>query len=262
MMRPPPFHCLFCLSTQEAFTRQEHPIPESLGNDDLILPAGFVCDSCNQYFGAKLEQEVLNKAPFGIERVAQAVRNKRGKLPKIVNRNVELQSTGFWDRFVFRSDPPHDHITRLRDGRMLLHPEWANPNAIVRFLLKIGLELAILSPEVDPYAEVFNAARVCARRGRQAEKWDFALGLYPNRGDLLTATRVDEYGPLETRQIYQYGLGFMPSGDLMFSFIYATSVFAVNLSRPPTLEYIMGFNDCNEFSLDTRWNLFAKPSFA
>lgn len=29
---------------------EEHIIPKSLGNDDLILEKGTICDACNNYF--------------------------------------------------------------------------------------------------------------------------------------------------------------------------------------------------------------------
>jgi hypothetical protein len=46
--RTPPFECLFCRTRDRSgFTRVEHAIPESLGNDDFVIPAGFVCDVCN-----------------------------------------------------------------------------------------------------------------------------------------------------------------------------------------------------------------------
>ena len=249
-----PFHCLFCLSSKGPFTKQEHPIPESLGNDDMILPPGYVCDSCNQYFGAAIEQEALAKAPFSVARVAQAIRNKKGRYPIVSGSGLCLQSSGYWDRFLLRSDPPHRHMRLLRDGRLVLNPQWVHPQLFVRFLLKIGLEISVLSREVNPYTPNFDAARLCARRGCKAKEWDFAFGLYPNRDDLVTFTRSDEIGPLETRQIYQWEMGVMESGDVMFNFIYETMIFAVNLSRPPACEYILGFNLRNDFSIHSRWS--------
>ena len=255
-MNRPPYKCLYCLSKDNTFLRQEHPIPESLGNDDTILPPGYVCDPCNQYFGSKLEQTVLFKAPFGIERVAQAIKSKKGKYPLIENGPLGLKSTGYWDHFIFCSEPPHSSLLRLPDGQIALDPEWASPNEIARFLLKMGLGLLAIEDDNVPYDPAFNAARCCARFGQDAENWDFALGLYPDRKELTTFIRYDQIGPLETRQIYQYGIGVMASGDMMFSFVFATSVFAINLSRQSALEYILGFNNGNSFNLTSRWQLF------
>lgn len=82
------------------------------------------------------------------------------------------------------------------------------------------------------------------------------MGINPSKDSIVESTRVDDIGPLETRQIYQYGLGGMPNGDVIFVFVYATMVFSVNLSRRTTLEYILSFNDSNSFVMNSRWNLF------
>jgi len=226
-----------------------------MGNDDTILPLGFVCDPCNQYFGSKLEQQILQRAPFGVERVAQAIKSKKGRYPRVGNSALELQSTGYWDRFTVRSNSPHSSLVRLPNGTMVLNPQWATPNELARFLLKVGLGLLALADTVDPYAATFDAARSCARFSRKVANWDFALGLYPNRSKLTTLIRSDHLGPLETRQIYQYELGIVNSGDVILNFVFATNVFAVNLSRPPILEYVIEFNRFNSFSLKSRWQL-------
>ena len=228
----------------------------------MILPPGCVCDPCNQYFGSKLEKPVLDHAPFSVSRVSQAVRNKQGRQPLLEGYGLTLQSTGFWDRFLLASDPPHNHLMPLRGGRLVLNATWAKPEHIARFLLKMGLELLITSNDVDAYAGQFDPARNCARYGRLADKWDFAMGVYPDAEALVIDVRVDEIGPLETRQIFQYGAGVMESGDVIFSFMYGTFCFAVNLSRLPILEYILGFNARNTFALDSRWKLFPRKKRA
>jgi hypothetical protein len=121
----------------------------------------------------------------------------------------------------------------------------------------MGLELLVLGEGADPFCVSFNAARECARYGRLAAKWEFAIGLYPNRDDLVIAVREDELGPLETRQIYSYAAGIMQSGDVTFSFTYETFVFGINLSRPTAQEYIEQFNALNNFELESRWKLFS-----
>src|SRR5260370_11045731 len=94
-VRMPPYQCLFCRQNDSFdFTRVEHPIPESLGNDNETLPAGFVCDTCNQYFGSKIEARMLAAPPFNIERTAQAIRTKKRKLPTYVDHDFVLASTG------------------------------------------------------------------------------------------------------------------------------------------------------------------------
>jgi hypothetical protein len=71
--------CLFCLS-EGPFT-VEHVIPESLGNDDLVLE-GQVCSGCNNHF-SKLEEFVLQKTPIAFWKTHLGIRSKRGKLSSI-----------------------------------------------------------------------------------------------------------------------------------------------------------------------------------
>jgi len=61
--------------------------------------------------------------------------------------------------------------------------------------------------------------------------------------------------------VYEFQLGGLHSGDVIFQFMYSTMLFGVNLSRPPALEYIMGFNERNSFALESRWKLFPKRNW-
>jgi hypothetical protein len=235
----------------------EHPIPESLGNDDLTLSVGVVCDACNQYFGAKLESRVLAAPPFGVERVGQAIRTKRGRLPKYEEEGLVLVSTGFWDRVLVVAPDPSDCSKARRvlsDRIVYTTAPPGHEDLLARFLLKVGLELATLGNGVDLYGSAFDSARRCARFGELATRWDIAYGRHPGRQELKISSRVDEFGPLETRQIYQYEIGIMPSGDLVFCFVFVNHVFACNLSRPSITEYLLGFNARNRVSLRSRWH--------
>jgi len=251
-----PFKCLYCNSTAGTFLSVEHPIPESLGNDEIVLPKGRVCDTCNRYFGVKLEEPILRKAPFGVERIMQAIKSKKGKYPTLQNDHFSLKSSGYWDGLILESNIPHQWMTLLPDGRLILNPEWAAPNEIVRFLIKMGLGLLANGGEIDIFDSSYDAARECARFGRDADKWEFGMGIYPRREDLVKAVQHDKIGPLETRQIYQYEIGVMDSGDVMFSFLFATMAFVVNLSSFSSENYILGFNQMNEFKIESRWDLF------
>lgn len=104
-MRLPINKCLFCLTVEGPFTSDEHPIPESLGNDDLVLPPGFICDPCNQYFGSKLEQPVLSLAPFAVERISLNVL-KKGRVPTFSEgKHYTLHPTGFRDTVILTGQP-------------------------------------------------------------------------------------------------------------------------------------------------------------
>jgi len=236
----------------------EHPIPESLGNDDLTLDPGFVCDPCNQYFGSKLESKILAAPPFSVERTSQAIRTKKRRAPKYEGNGFTIVSTGYWDTvFVVATD-----VTDCQGANRILSEKilWVTPpqgyaDLLARFLLKIGLELLVFADDCNAYRETFDPARACSRFGAGASEWDVAYGQYPHRERLMLSSRMDDFGRLETRQIYQYEMGMMASGDVVLCFAFVNHVFACNLSRPTLTEYLLGFNAKNEFALQSRWRV-------
>lgn len=247
----PPFRCLFCLTTAGPFLRIEHPIPESLGNDDIQLAPGFVCDPCNEYFGAKVEQRVLNSPPFSIERMAVSVPTKKGLLPTFRRKDgFNLTATGWYKSIAgdFAPGTLHRHPS---GGSILFVPSFKGDDIyMLRLLLKMGLELLLTGDrDVDPYSPAFNNARRIARHGTPGAKWTFAYGTYPREDDLVISEREDEFSPILKTQLYEFSLGILPGGEVGFSFIYRTHVFACMLDTPDVRPYSEPFNRLNEFHL-------------
>lgn len=254
----PPFKCLFCLTQKGPFLRVEHPIPESLGNDEIYLKPGFVCDFCNQYFGSKVEQKVLDSPPFAIERTAAIVKTKKGKLPKFQrNPDLSLFTTGYKDKLIFAIPPSEyfginpKHFFPDNAGNIILRlaPKKDEDFYAIRLLLKMGLELLLWNNEVNPYDCRFNDARNYARYAATGTSWEMGYAIYPRREDLNISQRFDEYGCLITHHLYQYEIGQMFGGDFCFCFIYRQHIFVCNLSSPSLREYITGFNSLNSFSM-------------
>lgn len=75
--------CIFCKNDSSNSKSVEHIIPESLGNKKNTLSKGIVCDSCNNYFGNKIEKNVLEMAYFKSLRGRIMIENKKGKIPRI-----------------------------------------------------------------------------------------------------------------------------------------------------------------------------------
>src|SRR5258707_551446 len=122
-MRVPPHKCLFCLQTEVLFTRLEHPIPESLGNDEWVLPRGYVCDRCNQYFGSKVENRVINEPPFVMERLSFVVKSKKGRVPIYkAGPGLRLLSSGSADTALIHAEADYiDHYrSKLTAGRFII----------------------------------------------------------------------------------------------------------------------------------------------
>jgi len=75
--------CIFCKKDSSNSKSVEHIIPESLGNKRNILAKGVVCDSCNNYFGNKIEKKILDMPYFKSLRGRVLIGNKKGKIPRI-----------------------------------------------------------------------------------------------------------------------------------------------------------------------------------
>lgn len=247
-MKTPPYQCLFCSTTTGLFTRVEHPIPESLGNDSLLIEPGFICDSCNQYFGVKVESYVLNAVPFGVERVRANVRTKKGKCATFTSPHIKLYPTGFKDSVVFSASLEYWNLMQ-KNSLIVLPHSIENDALLTRLLLKIGLELLLTTDDYNPYDSQFDKARKFARSPAKGAEWQLAYGLYPSPDDLIISWREDEISPLITHQLYQYEMGLMQNGDLIFSFMYATHYYACNLIRPIISEYKDEFNTINNFKI-------------
>jgi hypothetical protein len=61
----------------------EHVVPASLQNKAMILRAGVVCDSCNNYFSREVEAPFLNSPAIRLLRHDQGLQSKRGRIPTI-----------------------------------------------------------------------------------------------------------------------------------------------------------------------------------
>lgn len=75
--------CLFCKQDSSNTKSVEHIIPESLGNKTMILPCGYVCDKCNNYFAIKVEKPFMELPEIRQLRFQEMIPNKKNKIPKM-----------------------------------------------------------------------------------------------------------------------------------------------------------------------------------
>nr|WP_290223869.1 HNH endonuclease [Trichocoleus desertorum] len=198
-----PYKCLFCFRADASFEKIEHPIPESLGNDDWILPKGFVCDECNQYFGSKVENRVISEPPFILERLGYVIKSKKGRLPKYeARKGLHLISSGFTDTLLFVAEEEcveHYHNV-LRRKPFLVYQSEKAASHIARFLLKVGLE-AMINSGINPYDSKFDAARDHARRGKFGNRWQVGYGVYLGGGQTYPEARAVKPSSLSTVKV-------------------------------------------------------------
>jgi hypothetical protein len=151
--------CLFCRLSDGGFTSKEHVFPESLGNTELILPPGVVCDRCNNQVLSALDQTLCDFMPFSLMRTIRGIPSKSGKLPRFRAGQGTIDhvpSVGGADpTLVFQPNGREQmlrEVERFPDGRVRLEFKGGGGKRMTaryaaelsRALLKSGLECAWL----------------------------------------------------------------------------------------------------------------------
>lgn len=179
-------NCIFCNSPNPKSV--EHVIPESLGNDDLVL-VDEVCGACNAAFSA-VENYVLSKTPVAVWRTLLGIKTKKGKLPR-VDLSQPAFDKGVWaDRHAWHDNgitfeshidgstsvdiADNSVLKGIMDGeksgfRFVVTPKVLH--LLGRFLAKIGIELLCTSDHYDPRGDRFKDCRKYARYGSQNSLW-------------------------------------------------------------------------------------------
>jgi len=240
--------CLFCESNGP-FATTDHIIPESLGNDDLLL-AGEVCDGCQRYFGKEVEKYVLEKTPIGMWRALLGIQSKKGKLPS-VDLSLPERSRGLLpeksahhdNRVGFTAhedgstsiDIDNSEIMRaILDGsktdlRFVLSPK--HLVQIGRFLGKIAIELHCLSDAIRARHERYNALRRYSRFGITEDIWPIFHCTIGSLSELCQFEQDDE-GVLQHSLCYQYALADGPGGYELFSLRVGTDQWTLCTNNP------------------------------
>jgi HNH endonuclease len=200
--------CLFCKCPSHEAKSVEHIIPESLGNirgnRRYLLPAGVVCDSCNNYFSRDVEGPLLSHRSFRNLRAWYQIPTKKKRLPTLVgthigtNIQIGLRAAKQGDELVFgaysvipeRSSDTDQLIGALSssatDGGFCFVLGDPPPAKLMsRFLAKMALEAHWLrfNPDLvdhlidDPH---YDRIRDWARRGNNYVDWPFSSRrIYP-----------------------------------------------------------------------------------
>lgn len=147
----PPSECIFCLGTEGGFTAEEHVIPEALGNDEILLPRGIVCDKCNSGVLSVLDQALTLFEPIAFLRVFFVPHTKSGNLPSADFGNLAIEKTAPRNLRFTAKDKTGDvqEVEELSDGWVhwkmeLTGKKKFDPRLLGRALCKIGLELVAL----------------------------------------------------------------------------------------------------------------------
>ncbi len=166
--------CIFCKSTTNEFSSEEHIIPETLGNHDLVLPPGYVCNKCNNEMLARLDNALMAYPPIAIQRIYYTPYNKDGKRP----------SGQFGDMTITKTRPLHLHvqtkdetseafniIENMADGSVRFRLNYKfkyqlDAKLLARAIYKIGLEMVALTEGRDAAcSDKYDQARAFVLKG-------------------------------------------------------------------------------------------------
>ena len=240
--------CLFC-GYEGPYTRSEHIIPESLGNDDLIL-TNEVCDQCNQYFGKEIEAFVLEKTPLAFWRTFLGIATKKGNLP-----HVDLTQPSRQKGRIPSMHPIHDDkvaftyhkdrsvsvdidddiiIKEVLDDRRKSFRFVFSPLVLMmmgRFLCKVGLELLCYSNPPLARSEEYKRARQYARCGDFEGLWPFFHVELNSLKDLIERS-TDDNGVTETVFCYDFQLCSILNQYTVLALTVGTDSWIVSLNNP------------------------------
>lgn len=181
--------CIFCKTEKGTYKTVSHILPESLGGKQwACLPQNLECDTCNEYFGTKVERVALNSFPFLPFRLLLGILTKKNKSP--IQETMLGTIKGTLSPGIIGLDPISKDIENaISDGQItqlqiLAEPEPMERLAICRLLLKMGLEVVANDSFNDAMETKFDAAREFARRPSKGSKWWFLL--YCNHNLLFT----------------------------------------------------------------------------
>lgn len=169
--------CIFCKKPVDNVS-VEHILPESLGGKQWVcLPPGVVCSGCNQYFGSKVEAAALDSFPFLPLRLILGIPTKKGK-PAVMDSHLG-QLRGSLIAGSVGLDPGSREIEHsILQGditQIRILAELTEPLAVMRLLLKMGLETLALHSQEFTLTKVFDRAREFARAPKRGSKWWFLM---------------------------------------------------------------------------------------
>jgi len=218
--------CIFCKRDSSTSKRIEHIVPESLGNKDHTLPVGVVCDTCNSYFGLKVEKPLLDSDYFRQGRFRNVICNKEGRITTIqglllpgivpieIYRDEEGQSV-----FPTRERDLAAFIQSLQSNRQgkLVFPVTEGPDhhLMSRFLAKAALEIfafrclkipGVLDELIDK--RELDELRQYARFGASPAYWPFSTRpIYPEG-------KVFSEGTEKYEVLHEFDLLYTESNEL------------------------------------------------
>lgn len=231
----------------------EHIVPVSLGNSNHVLPAGIVCDKCNNYFARKVEGPFLNCPTIRTLRARQRVPNRRGLLPFGEGVIVELGlpvDINFWSKkgleLIPRTKAVASELRKFfesaRDGTLVVpHGFHSEKKILSRFLVKMSFEaLALRLRNCSGFQEFlssdrqFDDIRKYARFGSNVDIWPFFQRRIYNEDQLFE----DRHENRAHQIMHEFDFLYTANCEAYFVIAIFGMEFAVNIGGPDIAGYV------------------------
>lgn len=206
--------CLFCSNTDgKQFSKEEHVVPESLGNKYYILPKGIVCDKCNQYFSG-LDKYFCHHHLGSGHKLLKGYKTKKGKPPSMPLEAGEVRQdeTG---RIHFHQSliegKEHEQFTiTFFEKDVVIRARWPLPDTdskrISRFLAKVGIETLYFKMSDLAFQSDFDFVRKYARFGSRHDYVPFLWCYQPQQSIDLFVFTLDS----KKHGRFYFGTTFLP----------------------------------------------------
>ncbi|MEG3128627.1 HNH endonuclease [Pantoea cypripedii] len=241
--------CIFCKKDSASSKSVEHIIPESLWNTKHILPAGVVCDKCNNYFSRKVERPFISSPNMEALRFHQAIPSKKGKIPPIKGAiygsfsSVKVRRVLEKDDVFMFVEINEEQLKIIESGisSQLFLPTGFDGPAVKetsRFIAKVALE-AIAQRLVSTDGGIdyivsetqFDPIRNHARYGQPKEWPYFSRRIYDASED------VEIHGP-EGQVMHEYDFLYTDEGEMYFVLALYGIEMTINIGWPDIEGYI------------------------
>lgn len=255
--------CLFCKQDSSDSSSVEHIIPESIGNKKRVLPAGVVCDKCNNYFACKVEEPILNDSWMRNLKAYHQVPNKKNKFPSMVGYiagteipiNMRKSREGKFQLAAERicDQPKLNKVIEEGFTTPLLFKIEDNlpEREMSRFLCKMALEAVaeLFCRKHDKinntvHTPFFDNIRTYARYGTNFKNWPFyQRSIFPQE-TLMRHTDTNEW----VQAGFGYCLFMNKHRETLFAFCLYGIEFVINVGGPSIEGYKQWLIDHNNIS--------------
>lgn len=254
--------CIFCKQDSSSSCSIEHIVPESLGNIDHVLPAGVVCDRCNNYIAREIEKPLLDSRYFQERRFYVGLPNKKKRIPPM--EGIHLQSRTPIQLFKtigekgisIGASPDADESRWVRnvlqrESGTIVVPIGRKPSdyLVSRFLGKVGLE--VLAHRVldvpGGLEEIINKPeleelRRYVRIGNPKQSWPYSYRpIYPP--DFLFSDGTEPY-----KVLHEFDILVTPANEYYIVVAIFGEEYALNLGGPEIDGYELWLKTNNNIS--------------